>query len=332
MVRIAINGFGRIGRQVLRIGIKDPNLEFVAINDLTDEATLAHLLKYDSVHGNFQGDIHTEGEYIVVNGSRIKVIAEKDPTKLPWRDLGVDVVVESTGIFTTKQKASMHIEAGAKKVIISAPAKGDDPVKTIVIGVNEHEYNKDEHTVLSNASCTTNCLAPVVKVLNDNYKIAKGFMTTVHSYTNDQRLLDLPHKDLRRARAAGLNMIPTSTGAAIAVTQVIPELKGRLDGTAIRVPTPDGSITDFTCIVEREVTVEEVNKLFKDVSNHHLKNIIEYTEAPIVLQDIVNNPHSAIFDASLTMTNGNLIKVFAWYDNEWGYSTRLVDLIRVITR
>ncbi|MBT3463862.1 type I glyceraldehyde-3-phosphate dehydrogenase [archaeon] len=332
MVRIAINGFGRIGRQVLRIGINDPNLEFVAVNDLTDEETLAHLLKYDSVHGNFEGDIHTDGEFIVVNGKKVKVLAERDPTKLPWNELDIDVVVECTGIFRTKEKASMHLTAGAKKVIISAPAKGDDPVRTIVMGVNEHEYNKDEDHIVSNASCTTNCLAPIAKVLHDNFKIKKGFMTTIHSYTNDQKLLDLPHRDLRRARAAAINMIPTTTGAAIAVTKVIPELHGNLDGIAIRVPTPDGSITDFVCEVEKETTAEEVNKLFKDVSNHHLKNIVEYTEEPIVLQDIVNNPHSAIFDASLTKTNGNLIKVLAWYDNEWGYSCRLVDLIRFVTK
>ena len=332
MVRIAINGFGRIGRQVLRIGINDPNLEFVAVNDLTDEETLAHLLKYDSVHGNFEGDIHTDGEFIVVNGKKVKVLAERDPTKLPWNELDIDVVVECTGIFRTKEKASMHLTAGAKKVIISAPAKGDDPVRTTVMGVNEHEYNKDEDHIVSNASCTTNCLAPIAKVLHDNFKIKKGFMTTIHSYTNDQKLLDLPHRDLRRARAAAINMIPTTTGAAIAVTKVIPELHGNLDGIAIRVPTPDGSITDFVCEVEKETTAEEVNKLFKDVSNHHLKNIVEYTEEPIVLQDIVNNPHSAIFDASLTKTNGNLIKVLAWYDNEWGYSCRLVDLIRFVTK
>jgi glyceraldehyde 3-phosphate dehydrogenase len=333
MVKVAINGFGRIGRQVLRIALSDKSLDFVAVNDLTDVKTLAYLFKYDSVHGVFDGDVTHDSNNIIVNGKKIKVLSEKEPDKLPWSKLGVEVVVESTGFFRTKDKAELHLKAGAKKVIISAPAKGDDPVRTIVFGVNEHEYNKKTDHVVSNASCTTNCLAPVVKVLNDNFGIEKGFMTTIHSYTNDQKILDLPHRDLRRGRAAGVNMIPTTTGAAKATTNVIPELKGKLDGMAVRVPTPDGSLTDFVCVLKKETTKEEVNKLFKSVANSHLKKILEYTEEAIVSHDIVGNPHSSIFDASSTMMIGpKYLKVLSWYDNEWGYSNRIVDLVRLVLK
>jgi len=330
MVRVAINGFGRIGRQVLRIGIEDPQLEFVAVNDLTDVKTLAYLFKYDSVHGNYKGKVEYHEHDLVINGKKIRVCSERDPEKLPWKELSVDIVVESTGLFTKKELASKHITAGAKKVVISAPAKGGD-VKTIVKGVNEHEYDKAKDVVISNASCTTNCLAPIVKVLNDNFGIEQGFMTTVHSYTNDQVILDLPHKDLRRGRAAAQNIIPTTTGAAVAVTQVIPELKGKLDGLAVRVPTPCGSLTDFVCVLKKDTTVEEVNKLFENVSKYHLKGIIEYSNEFLVSRDIVDNPHSTIFDSQSTMMIGpRYLKIIAWYDNEWGYSNRVVDLLRLM--
>ncbi len=330
MIRVAINGFGRIGRLVFRAGINNKNIDFVAVNDLTDAKTLAHLLKYDSVHGILNADIKAKDSSIMVNGKEIKIFSEKNPEKLPWKKLDIDVVVESTGIFRTKEGAEKHLKAGAKKVLISAPFKGENFIKTIVIGVNEKDYDKKKDNVISLASCTTNCLAPVVKVLNDNFGIEKGFMTTIHACTNDQKILDLPHKDLRRARAANLSIIPTTTGAAKAVTETIPELKGKLDGMAMRVPVADGSITDFVAVLKKETTAEEINKLFKSVAEHELKGILEYTEEPIVSIDVVGNPHSAIFDAELTKTSGNLVKVIAWYDNEWGYSCRMVEFIKMM--
>ncbi len=325
-VRIAINGFGRIGRNVLRaIHDRKLDIEVVAINDLTDADTLAHLLKWDSVFGRFNGEVSADGDSIVVDGKKIKVYAEKDPAQLPWKDLGVEIVIESTGVFRTEEGMRKHLEAGAKKVILSAPAKKGN-IKTVVIGVNDNELTPDD-VLVSNASCTTNSLAPMVKVLHDNFKIIKGFMTTVHSYTNDQRILDLPHRDLRRARAAAQNIIPTTTGAAKAIGLVIPELQGKLDGMAIRVPTPNGSITDLTVIVEKETTVEEVNAKMKEASETYLKGILEYAEDPLVSHDIIGNPHSSIFDSQLTKVNGNLVKVLTWYDNEWGYSNRTAELV-----
>jgi len=323
-VKVAINGFGRIGRLVFREMIKRGDFEVVAINDLTDAKTLAHLLKYDSVHGKFNGTVESTNDTIVVNGKEIKVFAEKNPGNLPWKNLGVEIVIESTGVFRNKEKAMPHIEAGAKKVLITAPAKGDVDA-TVVLGVNE-DILKPEHNVVSNASCTTNSIAPVIKVLNDNFKVVKGFLTTVHAYTNDQRILDLPHKDLRRARAAAANTIPTTTGAAKAVGVVIPELKGKLDGMAIRVPVPDGSITDLTVVVEKETTAEEVNAVMKEASETYLKGILGYNEEPIVSSDIVGSNYSGIFDATLTFVSGNLVKICSWYDNEYGYSCRVVDI------
>jgi glyceraldehyde 3-phosphate dehydrogenase len=327
MKRIAINGFGRIGRMCFRSLIQNENVEIVAINDLTDVPTLAHLLKYDSVHGRFALKVESNADGLIVNGQAIKIYAQKDPAQLPWGDLNVDVVIESTGFFTDKESAGKHITAGAKKVIISAPASGG--VKTIVLGVNEDTINADDH-VLSNASCTTNCLAPMAKVLHEKFGIEKGYITTIHAYTADQRLQDAPHKDLRRARAAALSMVPTSTGAAKAVGEVLPELKGKLDGVAVRVPTPDGSLTDLVCIVKREVTVEEVNAAMKEASQSSMKGILEYCTDPIVSIDIVGNLHSCIFDAALTSVNGNLVKVMGWYDNEAGYSQRVCDLVSKI--
>ena len=316
MIKVAINGFGRIGRMVFRAGLKDKNIKFVALNDLTDTKTLAHLLKYDSVHGKFDGDVSYDSENLIVNGKKIRVYAERDPENLPWKKHKIDVVVESTGFFLTKDLASKHLTAGAKKVILSAPAK-EEGIKTIVKGVNEHDIHKGD-LIISNASCTTNCLAPMVKVLNDNFGIERGFMTTVHSYTGDQRLVDAPHKDLRRARSAAVSIIPTSTGAAKAVGRVIPELNGKLDGMAMRVPTPDGSITDFVCELKKDASVEEINKLFESVAKHHLKGVLEYTEDPIVGVDIITNPNSCIFDSALTkVKDGKLVKVVGWYDNEW---------------
>lgn len=327
MKKIAINGFGRIGRMCFRSLINNPHLEVVAINDLTDVKTLAHLLKYDSIHGRFAHAVDHSADSIIINGKAIKIYAAKDPATLPWGDLGVDVVIESTGIFTDKESASKHIEAGAKKVIISAPATG--AVKTIVLGVNDDQITADD-TVLSNASCTTNCLAPMAKVLHDKFGIEKGYITTIHAYTADQRLQDSPHKDLRRARAAALSMIPTSTGAAKAVGEVLPQLKGKLDGVAVRVPTPDGSMTDLVAVLKRDVTIEEVNAAMKEAAEGSLKGILEYCTDPIVSIDIVGNLHSCIFDAALTAVNGNLVKVMAWYDNEAGYSQRVCDLIAKI--
>ena len=323
-IKLAINGFGRIGRLAFRQAIKrGDEFEFIGINDLMDPHTLAHLLKYDSVHGKFEGDISVEGNDIIVNGRKIRITAERQIENLPWSD--ADVVLESTGVFRTRDTLMKHIANGAKKVVLSAPAK-DELDATVVLGVNDDILTGDEK-LLSNASCTTNCLAPMVKVLNDNFGIQKGYMTTVHAYTNDQRILDLPHKDLRRARTAAQNIIPTTTGAAKAVGLVLPELKGKLHGFAMRVPVPDGSITDFTAILNKDVTVEEVNAAMKEASKTYLKGIMEYVTEPVVSTDIVGNPHSSIFDSLLTMAQGNLVKVVAWYDNEFGYSNRIVDLI-----
>ena len=326
-VKVGINGFGRIGRLVFRRCLEIGGFDFVGINDLTDAATLAHLLKYDSVHGKFKGEVKVEGSELIVNGDRIKITAERDPAKLNWK--GVDVVIESTGVFRDKESCLKHISAGAKKVILTVPPKGEIDAM-VVMGVNESVLKGNEK-VISNASCTTNCLAPMVKVLNDAFGMEKGFMTTVHSYTNDQQLLDLPHKDLRRARAAAVSIIPTSTGAAKAIGKIIPELKGMLDGFSLRVPTPDGSITDLVATLKKEVTVEEINAAFKKAAAGELKGILEYTEDPIVSADIVGSPYSNIFDALSTMANGNMVKVVGWYDNEYGYSCRVVDLMKKVS-
>jgi glyceraldehyde 3-phosphate dehydrogenase len=325
-VRVGINGFGRIGRNAFRAArSRSDDIEIVAVNDITDPATLAHLLKYDSVFGKFPGEVAVDGDSIVVDGSPVKVMAERDPAKLPWGDLGVDVVIESTGLFAERDKAAAHLEGGAKKVVISAPAKGPD--LTVVLGVNDDSYDPASHHVISNASCTTNCLAPLTKVLRDSFGLEHGYMTTCHSYTNDQKILDLPHKDLRRARAAALSIIPTSTGAARAIGEVMPELKGKLDGIALRVPTPDGSVVDLTATVGRDTTAEEVNAAFKAASESGpLKGILGYTEEPIVSADIVGDDRSSLLDAGLTMVSGRTVKLISWYDNEWGYSCRLVEL------
>jgi len=330
-IKVGINGFGRIGRNVFRIIENEKDFEVVAINDLTDAKTLAHLLKYDSVTGKFQGEVKAKENALVVNGKTIQVLAIKDPTQLPWKDLGVEIVMESTGVFTKKADCLKHIQAGAKKVLLTVPAK-DEVDATIVVGVNDDTL-KESDQVISNASCTTNCLAPMAKVLNDNFKVKRGSMTTVHSFTNDQKLLDLPHSDLRRARAASINIIPTTTGAAKAVGKVIPELSGKLDGCALRVPTPNGSITDFVAEVGQEVTKEEINAAFKKAAEGPLKGILEYSEEPLVLQDIVGNPASCIFDAQSTIiVDKNLVKILGWYDNEWGYSNRCVDLIKLMAK
>jgi glyceraldehyde 3-phosphate dehydrogenase len=323
--RIAINGFGRIGRLMLRaIAKRGADLEVVAVNDLTDAATLAHLLKYDSVHGVWPGEVsHTE-DSLLFEGKTIRVLSAADIALLPWRELGVDVVVESTGRYTDRSNAAQHLDQGARKVVISAPAK--DPDITVVLGVNDADYDPQRHHIISNASCTTNCLAPVSKVLVDSFGIEQGFMTTVHAYTNDQRILDLPHKDLRRARAAALSVIPTSTGAARAIGLVIPELKGKFDGYALRVPVPDGSVVDLTVTLERETSAEEINSAMKEAAAGPLAGILEYTEEPIVGSDVVGNPHSAVFDSALTMVMGRHAKVVVWYDNEWGFSNRMVEL------
>jgi len=329
MVRVAINGFGRIGRQVLQAGIDDPAIEWVAVNDLTDTHTLAHLLKYDSVFGKWPGTISHTDTSIIVNGKEIKVLAEKDPAKLPWKQLKVDVVVESTGFFTKREGAKLHLDAGARKVVISAPS--DDPDLTIVKGVNEDRYDRKRHHIVSNASCTTNCLAPMVKVLHDNFGVAKGFMVTAHAYTSDQRLVDAPHKDLRRARAAAMSIVPTTTGAAKAVADVIPELKGLLDGFAWRVPIPDGSIVTFICELKKPTDAEKINWLFQQVAQFHLKGIVEYCDEPIVSRDVIRNPHSCVFDAlSTKVLGGTFISVSAWYDNEWGYSNRVIDVLKLL--
>lgn len=331
-IRVGINGFGRIGRMVVKAGLSDPDFEFVAVNDLTDVDTLAHLFKYDSVHGHLGYDIQVKDNSFVVDGKEIKVFAEKDPKNLPWGDLGVDYVLECTGIFRSKEKAMPHIEAGAKKVILSAPGKGEVDW-TVVLGVNEGEYNPEKHTVISNASCTTNCLAPVAKVLNDNFGIEKGLMTTIHSYTNDQRILDLPHKDLRRARAAAMSMIPTTTGAAKAVALVIPELKGKLDGLAVRVPTPNVSMVDLVIETAKETSVEEINAKMKEESEGALKGYLAYSDEPLVSVDHNGSPFSSVFDAGLTyVMGGRLVKVMSWYDNEYGYSCRLKDLVKFLAK
>ena len=327
-VRVGINGFGRIGRNVFRAarGIDD-GIEIVAVNDITDAATLAHLLDYDSVFGRYPGTVAAGDGEIVVDGTPVKVFAERDPAKLPWGELGVDVVIESTGLFTDRPSAAKHLEGGAKKVIISAPAKGPD--LTVCLGVNDSEYDPELHHVISNASCTTNCLSPVAKILHDTFGIERGFMTTCHAYTNDQRILDLPHSDLRRARAAALSIIPTSTGAAKAIGEVLPELKGRLDGIAFRVPVPDGSVVDLTCEVSRATTADEVNAAFRTAAESGpLVGILGYTEDPIVSRDIVGDPRSSLVDGALTMVNATTVKVVSWYDNEWGYSCRLAELAR----
>lgn len=327
--RLGINGFGRIGRLVLRASLEDPDLEFVAINDLTDAPTLAYLLKYDSIHGTLQADVRAGDSQLIVGGKKIAILAQRDPKALPWKDLGVDLVIESTGRFTDRAGASAHLSAGAKRVLISAPAK--DPDVTIVLGVNENAYDPASHQIISNASCTTNCLAPVAKVLLDHFGIRHGLMTTVHSYTNDQQLLDLPHKDLRRARAATLSMVPTSTGAARALHLVLPELKGKMDGMAIRVPTPNVSLVDLTVETERDCEVGALNDAFRQASEGFLAGILEYSESPIVSIDLRGNPHSAILDAPLTsVVERRMAKVLAWYDNEWGYSCRVRDLVKLI--
>lgn len=330
-MRIGINGFGRIGRNFFRASFDNPDIEIVAINDLTDAKTLAHLLKYDSVFGILNAEVAAKDDSLVVNGKGVRIIAERDPLKLPWGDLGIDIVVESTGVFTKREDAEKHLKAGAKKVIISAPAKGPDI--TVVMGVNENKYNAKRHHILSNASCTTNCLAPIVKVLLNSFGIKRGLMTTVHSYTNDQRLLDLPHKDLRRARAAAVSLIPTSTGAARAISLVLPELEGKLDGMAVRVPTPNVSLIDLVVEVEKDVDEAKVNAALKKAAAGKLKGIMEYTDAPLVSIDFKGNPHSAIVDGGITrVIDKRMVKVIAWYDNEWGYSTRIRDLILYISR
>jgi len=325
MLKIAINGFGRIGRPTFRILFERGNFEIVAINDLTDTKTLAHLLKYDSLYGRYNHKVDYDKEHIIVDSKKFKVYAEKDPEKLPWKDLNVDIVLECTGRFTTREGSEKHLKAGAKRVIISAPPKSEG-IPTYVLGVNEDKVNFEKDLIISNGSCTTNCLAPVVKVLNDNFGIENGFFTTIHSYTNDQRLLDLPHRDLRRARAAAQNIIPTTTGAAKSVIAVIPELKGHLNGIAVRVPTPVVSLIDLIVYLKKDVITEEVNSAFERVADNELRNILLVTKEPLVSSDFRGNPYSAIVDLSLTMTNNNLVKIIAWYDNEWGYANRLVEM------
>jgi glyceraldehyde 3-phosphate dehydrogenase len=325
-IKVGINGFGRIGRNVVRAGLNNKEIEFVAVNDLTDTKTLAHLLKYDSVLGRLDADVKAEADSITVNGKSIKVFAIKDPGELPWSDLGVQIVIESTGKFTDATQACKHIRGSVKKVIISAPAKNED--LTVVLGVNHSKYDPAKHNIISNASCTTNCLAPFVKVLHETFGVKKGSMTTIHSYTNDQHVLDFPHKDLRRARAAAINMIPTSTGAAKAIGIVMPELKGKLDGYSMRVPTPNVSVVDFVCVIDKPATAEEINAALKKASEGELKGILGYTEDPVVSSDMLHNSNSSIVDAGLTkVLDGNLVKVVSWYDNEWGYSCRVVDLV-----
>jgi len=330
-VRVGINGFGRIGRNIMRAAMGSTAVDFVAVNDLTNAATLAHLLKYDSVLGNLDADVKATSDGISVDGEEFKVLSVKDPAQLPWKDLGVDVVFESTGLFTGRDAAAKHLQAGAKKVIITAPAKSPDV--TLVLGVNDDAYDPAKHHIISNASCTTNCLAPIAKVIHECFGLRKGWMTTVHSYTNDQQLLDLPHKDLRRARAAALSIIPTTTGAATAVGEVLPELKGRLDGFAMRVPTPNVSVVDLNALVERKTTAEAVNAVFRDAANGSLKGILAYSEVELVSVDFKGNAHSSIVDGPYTkVMDGDFVKVVSWYDNEWGYSNRCVDLLQVVAR
>ncbi len=330
-IKVGINGFGRIGRNVFRVIAEREGIDVVAINDLADARTLSLLLKYDSVHGRFDGDIEVKEDAIIVKGKEVKLTKERDPAGLPWKELGVDIAIESTGIFTTKADCAKHLEAGAKKVILSAPSK--DPLDaTIVMGINENDL-RPEHKIVSNASCTTNCLAPLVKVINDNFQIEKGLITTIHAYTNDQNIADMMHKDLRRARAAAINIIPTTTGAAKAIGEVIPELKGKLDGMAMRVPVANGSVTDLVVSVKKSTGAEEVNSALKAAADNELKGILEYCEDPIVSSDIIDNGHSCILDAmSTSVIDGNLIKVIGWYDNEWGYSNRMVDLVELIEK
>jgi glyceraldehyde 3-phosphate dehydrogenase len=330
-IKVGINGFGRIGRNIMRAAMGSSDIDFVAVNDITNTATLAHLLKYDSILGNLNANIRAEGDRISVNNESFQVLSIKDPAQLPWKSLGVDIVFESTGLFTKRDDAAKHLTAGAKKVIITAPAKGPDV--TLVLGVNADKYEPAKHNIISNASCTTNCLVPVVKVLQDHVGIRQGWMTTIHSYTNDQQLLDLPHRDLRRARAAALSMIPTTTGAAVAVGEVMPELKGRMDGISIRVPTPNVSLVDLVANVDKKTTAEELNGFFKSAADGALKGILQYTDEPLVSIDFRGNPHSSIVDSQYTkVLDGNFIKVLAWYDNEWGYSNRCVDLVRLIAK
>ena len=330
-IKVGINGFGRIGRLTFRALLNKKNIEVVAFNDLTDAKTLAHLFKYDSVHGKFNGDVAVDGDSLVINGKKIRVYAEKDPANLPWKDLGVDIVAECTGIFRTREKMSKHLTAGAKKVVLSVPSDNKEDVDlTVVLGVNDKILTK-EHKLVSNASCTTNCLAPVAKVLNDKFGIRKGLMNTIHSYTNDQIILDAPHKDLRRARAAAVSMIPTKTGAAKAIGLVIPELEGKLDGFAVRVPTPDGSLVDLTCELAMKVTKDDINAAMKEAADGPMKGILEYLDEPLVSCDIIGNVHSSIYDSLMTkVIDGNLVKIVAWYDNEAGYSNRLADLIELM--
>jgi glyceraldehyde 3-phosphate dehydrogenase len=327
MINIAINGFGRIGRLVLRAGIADKDINFVAINDLGDIKTMAHLLKRDSVHGKFDGTIEVKENDMIINGKAVRFISERDPTKLPWKELNVDVVFESTGVFTTEEALNMHIQAGAKKVLLSAPAK-EGSITTVVMGVNEKDAKGK--VFVSNASCTTNSLAPLLKVIESKFGIEKGFMTTIHSYTNDQQILDLPHKDLRRARSAAINMIPTSTGAAKAVGLVLPALEGKMDGISVRVPTPDGSYTDVTLNLKKEASAEEINKAIKNAASGELKGIVEYSEEELVSSDIIGNPHSSIFDSKQTKINGKMLKFGTWYDNEWGFSNRMIELVKLM--
>jgi glyceraldehyde 3-phosphate dehydrogenase len=326
-VRVGINGFGRIGRNFFRVAYRESDFQIVAVNDITDARTLAHLLKYDTVLGRFEADVRYDAEHIIVDGRPIRVLSRKDPAELPWKDLGVDIVIESTGVFTDRDSAAKHLTAGAKRVIISAPAKKPDI--TICMGVNHELYDPSQHFILSNASCTTNCLAPVVKVLLKNFGFVAGFMCTTHAYTNDQRVLDLPHRDLRRARAAAVNIIPTTTGAAIAVGEVIPEVRGRLDGIALRVPVPDVSAIQLTAVLEKSVTVEQVNQAFRAAAEHDLRGILAYTDEELVSSDYIKSPYSAVVDGPCTrVVNGNVVSVVAWYDNEWGFSNRLRDLVR----
>jgi glyceraldehyde 3-phosphate dehydrogenase len=328
-VKVGINGFGRIGRNFFRAARKQgADVDFVAVNDITDSATLAHLLKYDSVHGRLDADVAATGDGLEVDGRKLRVLAERDPGALPWKELGAEIVIESTGFFTDRDNAQKHLEGGAQKVIISAPAKGEDI--TIVLGVNQDDYDPATHNVISNASCTTNCVVPLASVLEESFGIDRALMTTCHAYTNDQNLLDLPHKDLRRARAAAVNIVPSSTGAAKATSLAIPKLKGRMDGMAFRVPVPDGSVTDLVCVLEREADAKEITAAFREAAEGRLSGILKYTEDPLVSSDVVGDPHSCVFDAGLTMAIGNLVKVVGWYDNEWGYSNRLVELTELV--
>ncbi len=332
-LRVAINGFGRIGRLILRIGLKSKNIEFVAVNDITDAKTLAHLLKYDSVHRMMPDNIEALDKSFLVNGEEVKVFSESDPTKLPWKDLKIDLVCEATGKFTSYDKAKLHLDAGAKRVLITAPPKGDTPIKSIVMGVNEAIYDPKNDLIVSNASCTTNCVVPIAKILHENFKIKRGYMTTIHAYTQDQRILDAPHKDLRRARAAAMSMIPTSTGAAKLIGVVFPELKGKIDGVAIRVPTADVSLVDLSCVVDKDTNKDEVNAAFKKACSGPMKKYVQYLTEPLVSIDFTGSPYSAIFDSTLTsVIDNNLVKLFAWYDNEWGYASRVIDLIEYMIK